>query len=469
MHLDNNIIEEISGLDHLVNLEWLDLSFNNIKKIQGLEHLVNLTDLSLFQNHISKLEGMDNLLKLNYFSIGNNEIGSTDEMPYLQKFKNLQVLIIQGNPFTKNDSDNDTRNLVIATLPQLKYLDYMMIDADTLKHVETNNITTLNSAKEALQMKPEVSVESKIKELEEANIAGTYEFLEKLKDQDMKKLELVPKQNELWAKFEEELKESLSTYQDNMKSTARKRKQAMEICENLLKEEEKATEDKGIVCINTFKQKKKHVFRDIQNQKQNIISVDEVKKELQGFSSIDELRKELKQLDSDLMRIEMDHFDLAWNQVESKFNTNISRITGDMSKDTQDFKDTIVKNNKKYHDTLREIFAAQYDDIANRVNEMISENDPNHDEIINTFGERETLMGIAEASNTTQTGRIEEACNAIQGLLANVQSAFRKKMLDQIISRNRRVVKEILSLLKQEEEDIDKFVKENTALEDEDN
>ena len=39
-------------MDHLVHLEWLDLSFNNISKIEGLDKLTKLTDLSLFANRI---------------------------------------------------------------------------------------------------------------------------------------------------------------------------------------------------------------------------------------------------------------------------------------------------------------------------------------------------------------------------------------------------------------------------------
>jgi Leucine-rich repeat (LRR) protein len=42
-------------LELLVNLEWLDLSFNLIEKIEGLEKLTKLSDLSLFSNNISKL------------------------------------------------------------------------------------------------------------------------------------------------------------------------------------------------------------------------------------------------------------------------------------------------------------------------------------------------------------------------------------------------------------------------------
>ena len=33
LQLDNNIISKIEGLDHLVHLTWLDLSFNNIVKL----------------------------------------------------------------------------------------------------------------------------------------------------------------------------------------------------------------------------------------------------------------------------------------------------------------------------------------------------------------------------------------------------------------------------------------------------
>ena len=324
LQLDNNIIMKIEGLDHLINLKWLDLSFNNISKIEGLDHLANLTDLSLFQNHITKLEGMDKLTKLNYFSIGNNEVASAESLVYLQRFKSLQVLIIQGNPFCKNDTDNEARYSVIATLPQLKYLDYMMIDDESLKAASISNAAIHKTAEEALQAKPEMTKESIVSELEEANIAGMHNFAEKLKDSDMKKLELIPKQNELWGKFEEELKEMLSNYQETMKRMAQDRKETTEVCEKLLRDEEKEAESKGIKCIDGFNRDKKHIFKDIKDQKMPV-------------SEMEGLKKELKQLDADLMRIEMDHFDLSWNQVLNKFNATLDTITNNMSKRTHEW------------------------------------------------------------------------------------------------------------------------------------
>ncbi len=40
LFLDNNLIERICGIDHLVHLEWLDLSFNRIRKIEGKPDIV---------------------------------------------------------------------------------------------------------------------------------------------------------------------------------------------------------------------------------------------------------------------------------------------------------------------------------------------------------------------------------------------------------------------------------------------
>ena len=56
--MDNNIIEDMCGLDMLTQLEWLDLSFNNIEVISGLEKLVNLKDLSLANNRLKTISNL---------------------------------------------------------------------------------------------------------------------------------------------------------------------------------------------------------------------------------------------------------------------------------------------------------------------------------------------------------------------------------------------------------------------------
>jgi Leucine-rich repeat (LRR) protein len=95
LQLDNNHIQKIENLDHLVNLKWLDLSFNDISKIENLDKLVQLTDLSLFSNKITVIENLEKLTQLHVLSLGQNKIVKPDFTP-LRKFRRLRLLNLQG-------------------------------------------------------------------------------------------------------------------------------------------------------------------------------------------------------------------------------------------------------------------------------------------------------------------------------------------------------------------------------------
>ena len=128
--MDNNIIYNIKGLDKLVNLQWLDLSFNLIEKIEGLEKLTKLTDLSLYSNNISQITGLETLVNLNVLSLGSNKFTDfVEPIRYLYnlRLQNLQVLKMSENPFSKT-KDHESKLYAIAFLSKLKYLDYELID-----------------------------------------------------------------------------------------------------------------------------------------------------------------------------------------------------------------------------------------------------------------------------------------------------------------------------------------------------
>lgn len=128
LQLDNNIIEKIEGLETLVNLEWLDMSFNNIEAIEGLEKLLKLKDLTFHNNRIPTLENLDTLKDLHVLSIGNNRIEGLEQMIYLRQFANLRTLNMSGNPVCE---DENYKLFAIAFLPNLVYLDFRLVDADT--------------------------------------------------------------------------------------------------------------------------------------------------------------------------------------------------------------------------------------------------------------------------------------------------------------------------------------------------
>ncbi|TPX55321.1 hypothetical protein PhCBS80983_g05416 [Powellomyces hirtus] len=129
LQLDNNIIEKIEKISFLKNLKWLDLSFNNITKIEGLDGLTQLTDLTLYNNRIAKLENLDELVNLNVLSLGNNQLTVLDNVNYLSKFEHLRVLNLSGNTISKHVN---YRNYILAHIRGLRYLDYRLVDDDSV-------------------------------------------------------------------------------------------------------------------------------------------------------------------------------------------------------------------------------------------------------------------------------------------------------------------------------------------------
>ncbi|XP_005042320.2 PREDICTED: leucine-rich repeat and coiled-coil domain-containing protein 1 [Ficedula albicollis] len=69
-----NLITKIQGLDHLQNLQHLDLSSNQIRRIEGLGSLAKLRSLSLSCNLLTKVEGLEKLFNLTILNLSYNRI-----------------------------------------------------------------------------------------------------------------------------------------------------------------------------------------------------------------------------------------------------------------------------------------------------------------------------------------------------------------------------------------------------------
>ena len=74
LDLYDNLIAHIKGVEDLVNLTSLDLSFNKIKHIKRVGHLAKLRDIYFVQNKISRIEGLDGLVNLKNLELAANRI-----------------------------------------------------------------------------------------------------------------------------------------------------------------------------------------------------------------------------------------------------------------------------------------------------------------------------------------------------------------------------------------------------------
>ncbi|XP_067835869.1 dynein axonemal assembly factor 11 isoform X2 [Heptranchias perlo] len=98
VYFQNNLIPKIENVGRLKKLEYLNLALNNIECIENLDGCEFLQKLDLTVNFVGELTSVESL-KLNV---------------------HLQELFLVGNPCCEFE---DYRKFVIATLPQLKWLD----------------------------------------------------------------------------------------------------------------------------------------------------------------------------------------------------------------------------------------------------------------------------------------------------------------------------------------------------------
>ncbi|NWV26689.1 LRCC1 protein, partial [Origma solitaria] len=161
-----NLIARIQGLDHLRNLQHLDLSSNQIRRIEGLGSLANLRTLSLSCNLLTRVEGLEKLFNLTVLNLSYNRIhdlsgfqslhGTRHKISHIDLHSNcvsnIQHLLqctkglccLTNLTLEKNRKANPVchtagyRETVFQSLPQLTALDGKNISGEPVDLAEEN-------------------------------------------------------------------------------------------------------------------------------------------------------------------------------------------------------------------------------------------------------------------------------------------------------------------------------------------
>lgn len=129
LNLDANNLTDIEPIKYLTNLEYLDLSRNKIIDISPLGTLINLKELSIhskdnelgYVSHLEEISPLENLTNLLYLDLSNNPItdisalsnlvelqgldlsyGFIDNIEALGNLVDLQILYLSGNPLNNS-------------------------------------------------------------------------------------------------------------------------------------------------------------------------------------------------------------------------------------------------------------------------------------------------------------------------------------------------------------------------------
>ena len=329
LQLDNNIITKIQGLTKLVHLKWLDLSFNMIEKIEGLDTLILLEDLSLFDNKISQLEGLESLKNLNVLSVGKNQLEHLDKcVDYLSGLTNkLEVLKFKQNWF-KEQGVKEYKGRIVAYLPNLKYLDYELVDDAEREQANQDFRNDMEANKNSIDVGQEKNEnEDQLrKELQEAHIESTHNlFINCCRHfEDYPKISSFLKYADIFSTYESHVEEFVTKFQGDIKIKNRKKKEIQKFCLEKMKQAERKAEKESISLIELYKKEEKRVFRALEKQQR-----DDSQNKIDFGKPEEALKEQISELQANLMDVEI-KLQQALTVSKNAFLSQISALNDEM-------------------------------------------------------------------------------------------------------------------------------------------
>ena len=155
-------------------------------------------------------------------------------------------------------------------------------------------------------------------------------------DEDMQKLARLPKHQEIFQKYDEEVRDRTKTFTDEMLKQNDKRMGLMKFCEKKLNQIERESEGGSIQIIDKFKSDKKKALRELDEEEYN----EEV------YMMI---KEKLAVLEDDLLGKEMKLVEML-SEATAEFKQSLDQITDDMRKLTEAFVEDVLRTNEQYHE-----------------------------------------------------------------------------------------------------------------------
>jgi len=93
----DNMIESLAGMEHLINVEFLDFENHQIRDLSPLANLINLRELVLEENFVSDLSPLSGLINLTRLTLPVNQIS---DLTPLANLTNLTSLTLAENQVT---------------------------------------------------------------------------------------------------------------------------------------------------------------------------------------------------------------------------------------------------------------------------------------------------------------------------------------------------------------------------------
>lgn len=429
LRLDNNIIDKIANIGHLHQLTWLDLSFNNIREIEGLEELHGLLDLSLYHNQIEEIKGLDGCLSLNILSLGHNNIKDLKQIDHLRKFHNLRCVCLDGNKVCQHDSYNQH---VLAYLPTLKYLDYMLIDRKAITQAQEGynleELTEVREREQAEQAKQKNRKEKQavIEKLKESFLDCTEDLFEEMfsKQVEPEHVTVLQCYPQLKEDYRDKISEDIKGLRARMEEKNDVRLKKVTAFERSIEFAEKESETEAFQMVRDFKSLKKKVLSQIDREEINRGEVDDM---------IKQLMDQLSGLENHLMANEI-QLQESIEEALSDFEAKTTELVKAMADNGQEFFRRLEELEKTFFTGVTEGANSEIEAFAQNQEMSLSDNDNNKARFL---GNREEMNQAVINFNEAHMGLIMGKDEYMQNQMASWNKTFFEKHRERQYHRNR--------------------------------
>ncbi len=178
LHLHQNAIDTVEGLDALCELDTLNLSNNYITKVEGLGGCKKLRTLQLAGNQLRSRQDLEGLLacpELSIVDLSANQLTDPDVLDVLAEIPDLRVLNLMGNEVTK--AIPDYRKTVLNRIKTLTYLDDKPVFEDERRCVNAWGV----GGREA-EVKERAAIKDEAKERDRRNMMAFHAMVEEARE-----------------------------------------------------------------------------------------------------------------------------------------------------------------------------------------------------------------------------------------------------------------------------------------------
>lgn len=440
LRLDNNIIDKIANLGHLQQLTWLDLSFNNIREIEGLEDLHNLLDLSLYHNQIEEIKGrLDGCPNLNILSLGHNNIKDLKQIDYLREFTNLRCVCLDGNKVCQHDSYNQH---VLAYLPTLKYLDYMLIDRKAITQAQEGynleELTEVREREQAEQAKQKSKKEKQavLEKLKTSFLDCTEDLFEEMFSKQVEPENVLVLQcyQGLKEDYRDKLTEEIKGLRTRMEEKNEVRLKKVAGFERSVYAAEKDSEEEAFQAVRDFKSLKKKVLSQIDREEGMKSEVDEM---------IKQLMDQLAGLENHLMANEI-QLQESIEEALSDFEAKISDLVKGMSDNGADFFRRLEELEKGFFTGVTDGANTEIEHFAQTQESAMADTDANKARFL---GNREEMNQALANFTEAHTSLIQNKDDYMQNQMISWNKSFFEKHRERQYHRNRQRILDVRKVI----------------------